>query len=245
VEVIVSAPTTSVDLAQLITLAIDTGPDGDNDPQRPLLTIRRVSTLSLSATPSPAVAPLSGSGRRFAGLTAAPIAARRTVFFDEINATSTFFMSVEGQPQHVFDPNNPPDIIVTQGTTEEWVVQNRTQEVHEFHIHQVHFLVESQDNFELNGSAQSPAVTGQYLDMVHVPYWDGNPNHPFPSVTIRLDFRGLDVGDFVFHCHILEHEDGGMMAIIRVQPPGAATTTSQSAAATSHADHHAAGHPSK
>jgi len=37
-------------------------------------------------------------------------------------------------------------------------------------------------------------------------------------VTVRLDFRGPDIGDFVYHCHILAHEDGGMMAIIRVLP---------------------------
>ncbi|HKF65281.1 MAG TPA: multicopper oxidase domain-containing protein, partial [Vicinamibacterales bacterium] len=141
---------------------------------------------------------------------------RRTVFFDENNDTSTFFMAVEGRPEHVFDPNAPPDIVAIQGSVEEWVVQNRTQEVHEFHFHQLHFLVESQDNFELNGSAQNPAITGQFLDMIHVPYWDGDPTHPFPSVTLRIDFRGNDVGDFVFHCHILEHEDKGMMNIIRV-----------------------------
>ena len=39
-----------------------------------------------------------------------------------------------------------------------------------------------------------------------------------PSVKLRMDFRGPEVGDFVYHCHILEHEDGGMMAIIRVLP---------------------------
>jgi hypothetical protein len=33
-----------------------------------------------------------------------------------------------------------------------------------------------------------------------------------------MDFRGPDVGDFVYHCHILDHEDAGMMAIIRVLP---------------------------
>jgi FtsP/CotA-like multicopper oxidase with cupredoxin domain len=33
-----------------------------------------------------------------------------------------------------------------------------------------------------------------------------------------MDFRGPDIGDFVYHCHILEHEDGGMMAIVRVLP---------------------------
>jgi FtsP/CotA-like multicopper oxidase with cupredoxin domain len=38
-------------------------------------------------------------------------------------------------------------------------------------------------------------------------------------VTFRLDFTGSDIGDFVFHCHILGHEDAGMMQIIRVVPP--------------------------
>jgi hypothetical protein len=85
--------------------------------------------------------------------------------------------------------------------------------------HQLHFLVESQNNFELNGSQQAPAITGQYLDMIQVPFWDQNPAHPFPSVTLRIDFRGNDIGDFVFHCHILNHEDLGMMNIIRVQAP--------------------------
>ncbi len=37
-----------------------------------------------------------------------------------------------------------------------------------------------------------------------------------------MDFRGPYIGDFVYHCHILEHEDNGMMAIIRVLPATAA-----------------------
>jgi len=51
-------------------------------------------------------------------------------------------------------------------------------------------------------------------------------------VTLRMDFRGPDVGDFVYHCHILDHEDNGMMAIIRVLPAeqGAATTSKEPAA---------------
>ena len=81
-----------------------------------------------------------------------------------------------------------------------------------------HFLVESQNNFELNGSPQVSADNGQYLDTIQVPFWDQNPNHPFPSVTLRIDFRGNDIGDFVFHCHILNHEDLGMMNIVRVRP---------------------------
>jgi len=42
---------------------------------------------------------------------------------------------------------------------------------------------------------------------------------PYPSVRLRIDFRDPDiVGTFPFHCHILQHEDGGMMGSIRVEP---------------------------
>jgi FtsP/CotA-like multicopper oxidase with cupredoxin domain len=219
VQVIVPAPPPSVHVAQLMTLAVDTGPDGDNDPQRPLATVQIGNQVRNSSvvTPSVTTGAQKVNGRRFAGLKQAAIAVHRTVFFDEINASGMFFMAVEGKSEHVFDPNAPPDIVATQGTVEEWVVQNRTQEVHEFHFSQQHFLVESQDNFELNGSRQNPALNGQFLDMIQVPYWDGDPTHPFPSVTLRIDLRGNDVGDFVFQCHILEHADRGLMNIIRVQ----------------------------
>jgi FtsP/CotA-like multicopper oxidase with cupredoxin domain len=38
------------------------------------------------------------------------------------------------------------------------------------------------------------------------------------ALKIRMDFRGPDVADFVYHCHIPGHEDNGMMAIILVNP---------------------------
>jgi FtsP/CotA-like multicopper oxidase with cupredoxin domain len=228
VEFIVPAPPPSVHLAQLITLPINTGPLGDNDPQRPLATIQLVDQEASADSDGavPAFTALNSRLNRFAGLGTAPVAVKRTVYFDEncaplsTNCTpDMFFMGVVGKPKHIFDPNAPPDIVATQGTVEEWTVENRAGENHEFHFHQLHFLVESENNFEINGTPQSPAVLRQYLDMIQVPYWDGNPAHPFPSVTVRIDFRGPDVGDFVFHCHILGHEDLGMMNIIRVQSP--------------------------
>jgi FtsP/CotA-like multicopper oxidase with cupredoxin domain len=232
VEFIVSAPPRSVRLAQLITLGINTGPLGDDDPQRPLATIQLVDTPpSIGADGvMPVFTSMNTNSQRFAGLANAPIAVQRTLYFDEnCAATDTtctptqFFMAVEGKPEHVFNPDLPPDIVATQGTVEQWVIQNRAGENHEFHLHQVHFFVQSQNNFELNGSVQSPALTGQYLDMAQVPYWDGNPDHPYPSVTVLVDFRGKDIGDFVFHCHILGHEDLGMMNIIQVQLPPTAS----------------------
>jgi len=46
--------------------------------------------------------------------------------------------------------------------------------------------------------------------------------HQNHFLVLRMDCRGLDVGDFVYHCHIAEHGDHGMMAIIRVNPAPAA-----------------------
>jgi FtsP/CotA-like multicopper oxidase with cupredoxin domain len=228
VEFIAAAPPPSVQLAQLITLGIDTGPIGDNDPQRPLATIKLVDSADArDGAHDGAVGSftaLNPHQRRFAGLGSELVAMKRTVYFDEAG-TSTFYMAVQGQPEQVFDPNAPAAIVAMQGTVEEWTVENRTAENHEFHFHQLHFLVESQNNFEINGSHTAPAVSGQYLDTVDVPYWDQNPSHAFPNVKLRIDFRGSDIGSFVFHCHIAEHEDKGMMNIIEVRPPSVAANS--------------------
>jgi hypothetical protein len=231
VEFIANAPSASVNLAQLVTLNILTGQNGDDDPNRPLFNIQVVSSQSEAESAAGdrvgQFTALNPNQKRFAGLATAPIAARRVVFFDEIQPTQ-FFMAVQGQPEVVFNPNAAPAITATQGTVEEWTVENHTLENHEFHFHQIHFLLESQNNFALNHDQQAPGITGQYLDMVEVPNWDGNTAHAFPSVTIRLDFRGHDIGDFVFHCHILNHEDLGMMNIIRVVAPESTANTKTS-----------------
>ena len=95
---------------------------------------------------------------------------------------------------------------------EEWTIENRTLEVHEFHMHQIHFLVQA-----VNG-VRIPREKQQFYDTFQVPYWDGVG--PYPNIKVLMDFRGPTIGDFVYHCHILEHEDAGMMAIIRVKPKG-------------------------
>jgi FtsP/CotA-like multicopper oxidase with cupredoxin domain len=106
--------------------------------------------------------------------------------------------------------SDPPAIVTTQGAVEDWIVENHSRENHEFHMHQIHFEL-----MERNGKPV-PVSERQVIDTVDIPYWTGTG--PYPSIKVRMDFRGPTVGDFVYHCHILDHEDGGMMAIIRVLP---------------------------
>ncbi len=218
VEFIVRMPSQNVAKAEFITQTVNTGPAGDNDPRRTIANIVGGQSPTLSANdvgeqPSTASQP----SPRFGGLREAPVKVSRHLYFSE-NETQ-LFITVDGQTPVAFSPDVPPAIVTKQGSAEDWTIENRTQENHEFHIHQLHFLVLSQRNFEINGSQPVSAIDGQMADMIDIPFWDGNPDHPYPKVTLRMDFRGPDIGDFVYHCHILEHEDGGMMAIVRVQPP--------------------------
>jgi FtsP/CotA-like multicopper oxidase with cupredoxin domain len=218
-EFIARSPSRSVKRAQFVTSQVNTGPDGDNDPTRVLANIEPVGDV-IGPDSSVVRTRMKPWRQRFEGMREVRITAKRRLYFSE-NETQ-FFITVVGQKPVAFSPNNPPAITTTQGSVEEWTIQNRTQENHEFHIHQTHFMLLSQNNFLINGSRPIPALENQFLDMVDVPFWDGNPRHPYPSVTVLIDFRGQDIGDFVYHCHILEHEDGGMMAIIRVLPGPAA-----------------------
>jgi FtsP/CotA-like multicopper oxidase with cupredoxin domain len=221
VEFIVTGPAASVRSAIFQTLFVNTGPAGDNDIQRTLFTI---NPRPDAAEPTLQVGEVNGppGPQRFAGLATATVTATRTLFFSEDNANQQFFITVQGQTPVLFSPTNPPAITTTQGSVEDWTIQNQASENHEFHFHQIHFLL-----LERNG-VPVPPEQQQFLDMVEVPF---NPNadptvNP-PSVKIRLDFRGPDIGDFVYHCHILNHEDHGMMAIIRVLPASSANTDSK------------------
>jgi FtsP/CotA-like multicopper oxidase with cupredoxin domain len=207
-EFIMTGPSASVKSAQLVTLGIDTGPLGDSDPPRPLIAI---GTSPLAPEPSsrmPAAAP--PGPQRFEGLETAKVTARRSLYFSEDNPNQQFFITVDGAKPTLFSATNPPAIVTTQGSVEDWTIRNQALERHEFHFHQIHFLLLARNGVPV------PPEQQQYLDMVDLPYWTGSG--PYPSVTVRMDFRGPDVGDFVYHCHILNHEDLGMMAIIRVLP---------------------------
>jgi FtsP/CotA-like multicopper oxidase with cupredoxin domain len=233
-EFVITTPNLG-DKAQLVTQYWNTGPDGDFDPARPIANIVSQTGVENSAVtpaakhlPSKAVA---AKVTRFAALASATPIAQRNLYFSEtlLDPTNplsptTFFITEVGQTPTVFTMDQPPNITVHSGTVEDWVVENRAQEDHIFHIHQIHFQV-----LEVNGQpVNDPAIR----DTVDIPYWNGSG--PYPSVKVRMDFRDPNViGTFVYHCHILEHEDGGMMGEILVLPGGSASTISAAASATS------------
>jgi FtsP/CotA-like multicopper oxidase with cupredoxin domain len=213
-EVIAAMPLEGV-FAQLVTLGYDAGPDGERTPARPLANLFASSQApelpyripDAPAGPDPPTAGL---------LNAAPAAVRRLYFSEEARDPAhparrrAYFLTVEGKTPRAFDMHTAePDITAAHGTVEDWVIENRATEAHTFHIHQIHFQLIGRD-----GRAESEPFL---RDTVEIPYWDGK-NPRYPSVKLRMDFRDAGiVGTFPFHCHILEHEDGGMMGTIRVK----------------------------
>ena len=62
-----------------------------------------------------------------------------------------------------------------------------------------------------------PVANPELQDTFTIPACSGSG--PYPSITVRMDFSDPNIaGTFVYHCHILDHEDDGMMAKIRVNP---------------------------
>jgi FtsP/CotA-like multicopper oxidase with cupredoxin domain len=190
----------------------NTGPIGNPNPAQELAVIEaRADAQEPPALPA-ASAPAS-TPPRFAGLDTATVTASRKIYFAEAtngsNGPTEFFITVDGQKPKVFSMSDPPAITTTVGAVEDWTVENRTGETHAFHIHQIHFLF-----LAVNGA---PFATPDLRDTVIVPAWSGTG--PYPTVSLRMDFREPQIaGKFVFHCHVLDHEDAGMMAIIQVNP---------------------------
>lgn len=123
---------------------------------------------------------------------------KRLVSFSEDPVTGLFFIN------HTTFDHDRVDVRVPLGNIEEWTIRNASDELHIFHIHQVAFQV-----VELNGR---PVPFDGLQDTVNVPIHG--------EVKIRIAFTDpAIVGRFMFHCHILEHEDKGMMQQIEVYDP--------------------------
>jgi FtsP/CotA-like multicopper oxidase with cupredoxin domain len=193
----------------LISKCYQSGPAGDTNPEVALGVLENDSTWANQSTATTTavkrVAKLASLrySQYYHSAMPAPAQERLIHFSEDANG---FYINGAA-----YDPNAAPQIVAQSGTTEEWTLENDTQEVHSFHIHQVHFIVES-----INGVTQP---NQHWLDTFDLPPEGvGVTGQLIPSQTkVLIDFRDPTIrGTFLFHCHILDHEDGGMMAKITV-----------------------------
>jgi FtsP/CotA-like multicopper oxidase with cupredoxin domain len=173
----------------LRTGEINTGAEGNEYEGTVMATVRVEGSPMTPVALPPALLPVEDFRGR--------VTNRRTIVLSESTDGDTMF--VNGKQ---FDMNRT-DTRVKLGAVEEWTIRNNSDELHTFHIHQGPFQL-----IEINGV---PQPADDHRDIVDVPIRG--------EVKVIIPFTNpLIVGRFVYHCHILSHEDKGMMATIEVTP---------------------------
>jgi suppressor of ftsI len=150
-----------------------------------------LATLVSGGTSTPMAKLPTGSFAPSLDLSHAAIAARRTIVFSEHK--DHYFINGK-----MFDPNRV-DIRSKLNTVEEWIIRNDSNEEHSFHVHVDHFQLMS-----INGR---PHAGHGLQDTASVP--------PKGQFVVRIRFETY-TGKTVLHCHILNHEDLGMMAVLEI-----------------------------
>lgn len=124
------------------------------------------------------------------------ISARRTITFSE-GPDDTLLTGFGFFIDNRLYAETEVNYTVQRGTAEEWTIVNTSSEAHPFHLHE--------NSFEVVGLNGRPVEMGFWDTFAIPPATSGNG-----SITIRVRFKG-EPGKTVFHCHILPHEDTGMM----------------------------------
>src|SRR6202140_1220843 len=175
---------------RLITHCVDTGPAGDPNPAMVLADIALRSWAAPAGKISATSVKPDFSAVHLANEEKAP--PRFTVTFTEDK--NGFYINGEK-----FPPDSAPMGRAKVGSYQHWKIVNATKELHPMHIHQVHFLAYAEND--------RPIADPVWLDTVNVPFGG--------SVDVVMDFTDPVIrGMSVFHCHLLNHEDKGMMAKI-------------------------------
>ena len=188
IEAIVTGPP-SGSRTTLRTRCVDTGPDGDANPEMVLADIipgGRTSSTTYAAT----------KGRPIYKVTHVERLENSLPDFVATFTEDEKGFYINGRK---FELKSDPMLRVKVGGYQHWRIVNATRELHPFHIHQVHFLSYAENDVKL--------AKPEWLDTINVPVGG--------SVDLIMDFTDPIIrGMSVFHCHLLNHEDKGMMAKI-------------------------------
>jgi FtsP/CotA-like multicopper oxidase with cupredoxin domain len=146
--------------------------------------------LTLQYAPDPPVAPI-----------AVPDRLRPVPALDPATATATRVISLgQGLINGRTMDMNRVDVRAKLGATEIWTIENLVAMDHPFHLHGFQFQV-----LDRNGV---PEPFRSWKDTVNV------PKHEVVRFIVKFDdFPGR----WMFHCHILDHEDHGMMGVLEVK----------------------------
>jgi len=186
-EAIVTGPAADTS-RHLISRCVDTGPAGDPNPAMIL--------ADIAARPAAATMPRASRSSLKPDPKALDLTAEEksppqfvVTFTEDKNG---FYINGEK-----FTADAAPMLRVKVGTFQHWRIVNATGELHPMHIHQVHFLAFAEND--------KPIADPVWLDTVNVSYGG--------TVDVVMDFTNPVIkGMSVFHCHLLNHEDKGMMA---------------------------------
>src|SRR6266705_2623847 len=188
-EAIVTGPAAGT-LRRLVSRCVDTGPDGDPNPAMVL--------ADIVPRPAAGAMPKVSESSRKPDLKTLDLAAEEKVpprFIVTFTEDKKGFY-INGDK---FAPDAAPMVRAKVGAYQHWRIVNASGELHPMHIHQVHFLAYAEND--------KPIADPVWLDTVNVPYGG--------SVDVIMDFtKPVIRGMSVFHCHLLNHEDKGMMAKI-------------------------------
>ncbi|MEU8589201.1 multicopper oxidase family protein [Streptomyces sp. NPDC048664] len=187
-DVLVQGPRAGT--SELVTLPFSSGragsKAGNQFPRATLATVESGGTPVRAAALPTRFAPVTDLGTE-------PVAGRKTITFTENRAGTAFFINGRQFDHHRVDFRS------RLGTVEEWTIRNDSDEIHSFHVHTNNFQV-----MRINGERQT---NHGLQDTVDVP----------PRGTMVIRIRFLDyTGTTVLHCHIMNHEDSGMMSVLRI-----------------------------
>ena len=187
VEAIVTGPA-ATQSTLLVSRCVDTGPQGDPNPAMILADI--VAKSASQTTPRLRETSLKPDVKSLDLSAEEKVPPRFTVIFTEDK--NGFYINGEK-----FAANAAPMVHAKVGTFQHWKIVNASGELHPMHIHQVHFLPYAEND--------KPIADPMWMDTVNVPVG--------VSVDVIMDFTDPVIrGMSVFHCHLLNHEDKGMMA---------------------------------
>jgi FtsP/CotA-like multicopper oxidase with cupredoxin domain len=191
------------------------------------------AATSAAATAS-ACTPLPQGHRRriFFGFSDVAIADTFALGYEEVDRNGKVVSGTQKPGPNQLEQFDPSHTIVClplgPGQTpvkETWELVQLSTENHNFHLHQARFTMNGsnggvvQDNFPLGVAAPDATIADQVNNTQNgvctVGQWRSGHCVSPPLV---FDIPFAELGEFVYHCHILEHEDGGMMARIQVVP---------------------------